>query len=377
MSRDKKILYTVSLVIFAALLSMMFVSFESVEGTRIATAILLIPLAVATRLLIKKRSSTSIYKREVLLLITVVSAIILVLLHMSGIYFGYYKNPYFVKTASILLTHVLPLTCIIITTELIRSTILAQKNPVASIIAFLSCVLAEVLMVHGVPAIISFNRFMDVVGLALLPAISANIFYHYSAKRFGMIPNMIYRAIMTLYVYFIPTEPAISDALMSCIKMILPILMLALLASMYEKKMKKARKQGKRLGAISVILTTVIIVSVTALISCQFRFGALVIATESMTGEINKGDMIIYERYEGQAIKEGQVIVFTDGPSKIVHRVVEIEYFGNETRYYTKGDANPNLDVGYRTDADVFGLTDLKISMIGYPTLWLRELIKN
>ena len=90
-----------------------------------------------------------------------------------------------------------------------------------------------------------------------------------------------------------------------------------------------------------------------------------------------KLDMILYERYEDQVIKEGQVIIFLEQESKIVHRVVKIERIGNETRYYTKGDANEDLDYGYRVDSDIFGLTDIKIAYIGYPTLWLRELINN
>ena len=96
-----------------------------------------------------------------------------------------------------------------------------------------------------------------------------------------------------------------------------------------------------------------------------------------MTGEINKGDIIIYDRYESQSIKEGQVIVFLDHSSKIVHRVVEIQTIGEEVRYYTQGDANEDRDSGYRTDEDIIGLTDVKIAYAGYPTLWLRELLKS
>jgi signal peptidase I len=96
-----------------------------------------------------------------------------------------------------------------------------------------------------------------------------------------------------------------------------------------------------------------------------------------MTGEINKGDMIIYERYEDQEIKEGQVIVFLKNNRRIVHRVVEIEYVGGETRYYTKGDANDGLDSGYRVEEDLFGVTDMKIAYIGYPSLWLREMLES
>ena len=117
--------------------------------------------------------------------------------------------------------------------------------------------------------------------------------------------------------------------------------------------------------------------SLVMIISCQFRFGALVIATESMTGEINKGDAIVYEQLDDQKITEGQVIVFTKNKLKIVHRVDEIEIINNETRYYTKGDANDDRDLGYITSADIDGVVLFKVAYVGYPTLWLREIVSN
>jgi signal peptidase I len=146
---------------------------------------------------------------------------------------------------------------------------------------------------------------------------------------------------------------------------------------MFEKKQKKAIQKGKKVSAVFTVITVVIMAAIAMLISCQFRFGALVIGTESMTGEINKGDMIIYERYDGQKISEGQVIVFLQDNNKIVHRVVEIKTIKGETRYYTKGDANSDIDIGYRVEEDLFGVTDLKISYLGYPTLWIRELLSG
>ena len=116
---------------------------------------------------------------------------------------------------------------------------------------------------------------------------------------------------------------------------------------------------------------------VIMLVSNQFYLGSLVIATDSMTGELNKGDVIIFERYEEQQIIEGQVIVFESKDSLIVHRVVDIKIINGNTRYFTKGDANEDWDSGYRTQADILGTTDIKLSYAGYPTLWLRELLKS
>ena len=118
-------------------------------------------------------------------------------------------------------------------------------------------------------------------------------------------------------------------------------------------------------------------ISIVMLISGQFKYSAIVIATESMTGEINKGDLVLYERYDDQIIVEGQVIVFKKDKSTIIHRVVEIDVVNGQTRYYTKGDANELRDAGYITDSSIIGVTNIKLSYLGYPTLWIRDLFKK
>ncbi len=373
MNQDKKILYVISSLAFVLLLSLLFVN---VGDSKTVAACVLIPLTIATCLLIKRRRSLSINKKEVLLLSSIIGVIYVVLYQMSGLALQFYENPYFVNTEK-LLTIIIPTAIIIVSIEIIRYVLLAQEDKLVSVISYLSCVIVEMLMMSNIVGITTFNRFMDLVGLALLPAVTANIYYHYISKRYGATPNIVFRLITTLYIYFVPMITSMSDSLTSCIKIILPVVMLALVSALYEKKKQNAVRKGKSFGAIGTVFTVVIVILVAMLISCQFRFGALVIATESMTGEINKGDMIIYERYDDQAIKEGQVIVFLQNESRIVHRVVQIENIGGEVRYYTKGDANEDLDDGYRLESDIVGLTDLKISFIGYPTLLLREFINN
>ena len=373
MSKDKKILYITSIATLAALLSLLFL--KTKESDIVASAV----LSVLTPIIwfaIRKRTSSEIAKRDVLIMSVLMAVIFGSLTQFSGIYFGFRKNPYFADQ-EILLKTVIPITVIIITTEIIRYVLLSQKNKIVDVISFFICLCAEVLSTTSIPSISSFNRFMDLVGLTLFPALVANVFYHYVTKHFGMAPNVAFRLLTTLYVYFIPNITGMPDALMSCIKLFTPVIMIAIVATFFSKKRKKAVRRGKKLTAIGVTLALLALLSVAMLISCQFKYGAIVIATESMTGEINKGDMIIYERYDGQEIKEGQVIVFLDNRKKIVHRVVEIAYINGEVRYYTKGDANDCLDSGYRVKEDLFGVTDMKIAYLGYPTLWLRELLNR
>ena len=134
---------------------------------------------------------------------------------------------------------------------------------------------------------------------------------------------------------------------------------------------------AKRKTVASTIATTLAIILAAGyimLVSQQFYYNLIVVATPSMSGAINKGDAVIYEDYDKQTIEIGDVIVFTKEKNKIVHRVMDIKKINGELRYFTKGDANDGMDSGYITDANIVGVINLKIKYIGYPTLWIRSL---
>ena len=118
-------------------------------------------------------------------------------------------------------------------------------------------------------------------------------------------------------------------------------------------------------------------ISIVLLISGEFRYRTLIIATESMTGSINQGDAVVYEEYTGQSIEEQDVVVFLKDERYIVHRVVYIECINGVNRYYTKGDANDDADSGYITNADIEGIVLFRVPYLGHISLWMRDAFKR
>lgn len=372
---DKRVLHIFSFSIFAVLLLALFVPF-GVSG-RIAAAVLLLAPAVLMPLFVKKRSILNITKNQVLLLMAVIALLYVMGYYLSGIPFGFYKNPYRL-TFSNFFAFLLPTAAVIVFAEVIRYVTLAQRDKLSSVLCWLSCVIAEMLLCSNLPSVTSFNRFMDLMAGAFFPAVIANCLYHYLSKRYGMYPNLIFRLITTLHAYILPVSSGISDSLLNFCEILLPIAIYYFIDSLFEKKRRYALGNTSRFSRItSRILTVLVILIMTgtiALVSNHFHYGAYVIATESMTGELNKGDVAICEHYEDQFIAEGQVIVFEKSNSVVVHRVVDIKIINGITQYYTQGDANEDLDTGFITDAEIIGLVDYKLPYLGYPTLWLRSL---
>jgi signal peptidase len=347
---------------------------------RIIAAFLLLPVVVAAYILIKKRIALSINSKQVLFLISVIGLLYVVFYYVSGLYFGFIKTGYGSKF-DIITRFIVPIGIIIVATEIIRHILCAQKDRIASVFAYLICLVAEIVACSTIPGITNFSIFMEVVGVTLMPGIISNFVFNYLSVRYGFLPNIVYRAFTVWIFYLIPYGSAISYSLLAFFNIILAIAVYLFIDSLFEKKRRYALgNMSPAARAMSRLLTAVVIILMTGslmLVSNQFYYGAYVIATESMTGEINKGDVAIYESYEGQFIREGQVIVFEKGKSKIIHRVVEIEIINGNKRYYTKGDANENMDAGYITDADIVGLVNVKLPYFGYPTLWLRSLFEH
>ena len=372
---DRRIVHIFSTSVFAVLLIALLLPYE--HSGRIIAAVLLVPAAVLSVLFIKKRSILSINKRQVLIIMTATALVYLMLYYLSGLYLGFYKNTYRLNIENIF-KFVLPIAAIITATEVIRYVFVAQKDKAANALCYLSCVIAEMLICSNIPGVTSFNRFMDLVAGALFPAIVSNLLYNYISKRYGILPNLIYRLLMTLYAYVIPIIPQLSESLVNFIRLLLPIAIYVFVDSLYEKKRRYALKTPSRfMRVMSKVLTVTVIVIMTGVvmvISNQFRYGALVIATESMTGELNKGDIAFYESYDDQLITEGQVIAYEKNDSMIVHRVNDIQIINGKTRYYTKGDANEFTDAGYITDGEIVGVVNWKLPYFGYPTLWMRSL---
>ena len=80
--------------------------------------------------------------------------------------------------------------------------------------------------------------------------------------------------------------------------MLYPYLIYLFLENTYSKRVKGITRKEKKQTIISNSILCVVIISAIMLISCQFRFGILVIGSESMTGTINVGDAVVYEQYE-------------------------------------------------------------------------------
>ena len=89
---DKKTRRISAAAVFAALLAVFLLPIG--DTGRIAGAIILVPAAFVIPVIIKKRSIHSIYKKQVLLIVSVTALVLVMVYYLSGMKFGFFKNPY-------------------------------------------------------------------------------------------------------------------------------------------------------------------------------------------------------------------------------------------------------------------------------------------
>jgi len=331
---------------------------------------------------LKKRKIISIYKNQVILLMFIFSLVYLGVFYLLGLYFGFVKAKVLFSMWSIF-RFIIPLTIIIISSEIIRNiflsnylsfTIKSKKFELSSTFTFISMLLVDILIYTGVYDLGNIDDFLVALGFVLFASISCNLLYNYISIRYGHKGIVIYRLITILFVYFIPVIPDMYIFFRSFLRMIYPYIIYIILEKLYSKNefvvAYKDKKKELFFNTLLITVTTLVIM----LISCQFKFGILVIGSRSMSGTLNKGDAIIYEKYNNGTLNQGEVILFEYNGMQTIHRIVDIKNVNGEYRYYTKGDANSSMDDGYRIKNNIIGLVKIRIKYVGYPTLWMREL---
>lgn len=240
-------------------------------------------------------------------------------------------------------------------------------------------VLIDLIVYANVEQMTNYETFIEVIGFTLFASISCNLMYNYVSIRYTALPIIIYRLITMLYSYFIPYIPNVYMFFRSILRTIYPYIIYQLLEMTFSTRKKAVAYTSKKKAILAKILICIVMVLMAMLVSCQFKYGMMIIGSGSMTGTINKGDGMIYVQYDGkQEIEEGQIVLFGDKEGRqVIHRVIEVKNVNGQMRYITKGDANQDIDDGYITKNEVIGFYKFRIQYIGYPSLWLRDIFTN
>ena len=305
--------------------------------------------------------------------------IFFILYYLMGIIVSFTKTNNYYSIYGFLLV-LLPMILSIVLREIFRYMLLSKtaNNKVLLMLTIIVFVLIDLVGKYSFSMNSEKFTIFVFIAVRLLPSISKNVLCSYIAINVGYRPSILYLLITELYGYLIPIVPNPNQYFYAVIWLIIPFILMYRLY-LYLKKEKHdfviERKYNKK-KIYRLFFPLTIVIFMVYLVSGYFHYHAIVVASGSMIKEINKGDVVIIEKIDGDIdlLDINDVIAYRLEGRIIVHRLVKRITINGEPYFYTKGDANNSVD-NYKITKDmIIGKLKYKIPYIGYPTVWINNL---
>ena len=370
--RDSSIIYLIVLICFF-LLNLLVLN--------ISAKIYLLPIFIVifgtSFIFFKYRKEKFLNKYQVIIVMALIGIVQIALYYLTGFINGFSNNAVLINFERFLKI-ILPLVIIIIIIEFLRQMI-SQKYEKSALhrgLSILLFVLIDVTLFGMSTNFTLLDSTLEFLGIVLFPSIIANAVYNILVTKYGYKPIAVYRIITTISLLVIPVVPKLFMLFRAIGRIVMPFVMYLILSYMFDREKFQLVFRKKKRVSVSSIVVLIIALIISALISCQFKYGVLTIGSGSMTGSLNIGDVVLYERYDKQNLNIGDIIIFKKGNRNLVHRIVEVGIFNGDYVFVTKGDKNKLEDPGYVYRKDIQGVAKLRIRYLGFPSIWIRSIFK-
>lgn len=327
---------------------------------------------------IRKEEFKKKYKYDFLQIIVISLIIYFIIFYLLGFITGYTKLPYNHSILGILKNSFSYL-IIVFFQEYIRQTLINRSGNNKVIFFSIVVIFSFVNIInfsygYAIKNILDLFKYIYIIVIAEL---SKSLLLSYVTYKADFIPSFIYALAFQISIYIIPVTPTLNWFLEGSLKLLLPFFVyIACSDYAYKKQHQSQKRKKKNLLLLPFIL---IIIPLISLVSGIFKFQIIAIASNSMLPKYGRGDTVIFEKIDLEKkknLKEKDIIVFKKDNQIILHRIEKIEYTVSKNKHYiTKGDNNNIVDNDYIVDEDIIGIYRSSIPIIGYPSVWLKEIL--
>ena len=317
------------------------------------------------------------YWKSICIEITVCLLTYFLLYYMLGILIGFVKISNYWTLNGIFST-IIPLILTIILKEVLRYMMLikSEGSKLLIVVTTLFFIILDMVGLINESIFASPYSFFCFIAVTCIPIISTNVFCSYLNYKAGFKPSIFYLLVKNLYVYIVPLIPNPNEYIYSIIELVVPMVFMFRIYRFFLKdRDEEVLRNYHKKTIIPLIIPTIIVGILVYFTSGYFYYHAIAIASGSMTPNINKGDVVVIEKYNNfENIEVGQVIAYKKSNIVVVHRLIKKVEVEGKYYFYTKGDANDTED-NYEITEDMFiGIVNIKIPYIGYPTVWVNSL---
>lgn len=225
-------------------------------------------------------------------------------------------------------------------------------------------------------AIPGAQQAIEVVVGMIIPAVVGSLLATYLAISSGLMSQLVYQLGVVLMTVLPPFIPKYDWYLLGVSSILLSV-------AIYIAIDRSSRRSGRRTRSIrhgerayDVMLMSVM-VALVLFVTGMFTYKPTVIMSNSMQPVFGRGSAVIVQRLEETLdIRDGDIIQYEHEGKLITHRVVAVQVVGGSAKqriFQTQGDNSPSPDPVVQSE-QVVGIVRASIPLVGYPTVWLREL---
>ncbi|MDR2736082.1 MAG: signal peptidase I [Gracilibacteraceae bacterium] len=333
----------------------------------------------------RKDERTHSLKADYLLTACLGALLYVIALFVSGLILGFANNPMDTGRLKTIVSNSYSYLGVAMIREYVRGKVMTLASGKSRYIIMVLITATLVFTFSGmdnIKSIVAYDAagLLDYVFTILLPMLILNGFLCYTARRGGMIGNMIFQFVYWAVYLYSPFMPNIQKIMEAIFIQAVVLIMFVLFNGQEWRQHLIETKQAVKSTRDWLWMTPAGIV----LALCQlfglgvFPFIPVGVASNSMKGEFSRGDMVIIEKITEEtlgSIQVGDIIQYRYGKISVVHRVVEVRTtVVGGIEYVMKGDYNPVEDIHPVKPNQVLGFARWHIPYLGFPAMLISSL---
>ena len=313
----------------------------------------------------------------------VIIVIIYCMIYFSlGLVFGYERSPYSHEVVAIL-KNLWTFISVIVFQEFTRYQLVKLSPKKIGYYALITAlfIIAEIDFWNFSSNFSNNVEFFKYMSQTIVPLIVTNCLFTYLSIMSANLPATIYRCLLMLMTILLPIFPALNWLIKAMMEIVL-VIIASLYVNYVDIKSSRimTRRQVKKESVVSYIPFVIVLVVLVCFISGTFKYQPIAVLSNSMLPTFARGDAVIMKKIDKKdlkKLKKGTILYYSKEGRLIVHRIVSGKHTDDgKVEVTTKGDNNNANDPWVITEDDMIGTVSFMIPYIGYPSVWVNELLK-
>lgn len=301
--------------------------------------------------------------------------IYIIIYYLSGLLLGFKKSPLSFEIFNIL-KNLIYYVLLIAIIETSKYYLIKENNSKIFLILITIIFIIARLDINYLNSIDNnYTEIFKYLSSNIIPLTLYGIVGTYLIKNSDSKTNIILQLVPSILMYTIPISPNLDWYLYGMYHII--YLSIIYIFIKYEIEKREENNERAKKSIVSLIPVSSISVILVLFVLGIFNYVPIGVMSNSMNPIFERGDIVIYKKTNNiNTIKKDDIICYQLDNIKVMHRVIKTEKINNKKYFTTKGDNLKTNDPLKVNEEQIIGVIKFTIPKLGYPSVWLYELLK-